>query len=465
MVSSARWSGTGSSSRRERQVSDAAALRTRILALAADYHDAAFAARDFVPGVTPVPVSGKVVGVPELANLFDAALDLWLTEGRFADAMEERLAAFVGVRHAYLCNSGSSANLLAVSALTSPNLGDRRLRAGDEVITVAAGFPTTVNPIVLCGLVPVFVDVELATYQARVDRIAEAIGPRTRAIVLAHTLGNPFDLGAVTRSAADHGLFLVEDTCDALGARYDGQLVGTFGDLATLSFYPAHQITTGEGGCVLTDRGVIGRIVESLRDWGRDCWCAPGEQNTCGRRFDWQLGDLPCGYDHKYIYSHIGYNLKMTDSQAAVGLAQLDRLPGFVESRARNWQRLHDGLADLEEYFVLPRATERSEPSWFGFAVTVRPDAPFGRESLVRFLEDRMIGTRLVFGGNLTRQPAYADVEYRVVGDLTTSDVVAEGTLWVGVYPGLTDSMLDYVIESFHEFVDTAGSATGSRTG
>ena len=444
---------------------DAAALRAQILELAADYHDAAFAARDFVPGVTPIPVSGKVVGVPELANLFDAALDLWLTEGRFADAMEERLAAFVGVRHAYLCNSGSSANLLAVSALTSPSLGDRRLRAGDEVVTVAAGFPTTVNPIVLCGLVPVFVDVELETYQARVDRIAEAIGPRTRAIVLAHTLGNPFDLGAVTRLAADHGLFLVEDTCDALGARYDGQLVGTFGDLATLSFYPAHQITTGEGGCVLTDRGVVGRIVESLRDWGRDCWCAPGEQNTCGRRFDWQLGDLPCGYDHKYIYSHIGYNLKMTDSQAAVGLAQLDRLPGFVESRKCNWRRLRDGLADLEEYFVLPRATERSEPSWFGFAVTVRPDAPFRRESLVRFLEDRMIGTRLVFGGNLTRQPAYADVEYRVVGDLTTSDVVAEGTLWVGVYPGLTDSMLDYMIESFHEFVATAGSPTGSRTG
>ncbi len=444
---------------------DAANLRARILALAADYHAVAFPAREFVPGVTPVPVSGKVVGVPELANLFDAALDLWLTEGRFADAMEERLAEFVGVRHAYLCNSGSSANLLAVSALTSPSLGDRRLRPGDEVVTVAAGFPTTVNPIVLCGLVPVFVDVELATYQARVDRIADAIGPRTRAIVLAHTLGNPFDLSAVTRLAADHGLFLVEDTCDALGARYDGRLIGTFGDLATLSFYPAHQITTGEGGCVLTDRGALGRIVESLRDWGRDCWCAPGEQNTCGRRFDWQLGELPCGYDHKYIYSHIGYNLKMTDSQAAVGLAQLDRLPGFVESRRRNWQRLHDGLADLEEHFVLPRATDHSEPSWFGFAVTVRPDAPFRREALVRFLEDRMIGTRLVFGGNLTRQPAYADVRYRVVGDLRTSDLVAEGTLWVGVYPGLTDSMLDYVIESFHEFVGTADSPAGVRTG
>jgi CDP-6-deoxy-D-xylo-4-hexulose-3-dehydrase len=439
-------------------VTDAADLRARILALAADYHAAAFPPSDFVPGVTPIPVSGKVVGGPELANLFDAALDLWLTEGRFADELEARLAATVGVRHACLCNSGSSANLLAISALTSPSLGERRLRAGDEVLTVAAGFPTTVNPIVLNRLVPVFVDVELGTYDARVDRLAEAVGPRTRAIVMAHTLGNPFDLGAVTKLAADRDLFLVEDCCDALGATYDDRRVGTFGELATLSFYPAHQITTGEGGCVLTDRGTVSKVVESLRDWGRDCWCAPGEANTCGRRFEWQLGELPCGYDHKYIYSHVGYNLKLTDSQAAVGLAQLDRLPGFVDARRRNWRRLHDGLADLEEFFVFPCATPRSDPSWFGYAPTVRPDAPFDRNALVRFLEERVIGTRLMFGGNLIRQPAYAEVQYRVVGDLTTSDLVAENTFWVGVWPGLADAMLDYVIESFHDFVAAATS-------
>jgi CDP-6-deoxy-D-xylo-4-hexulose-3-dehydrase len=441
-----------------------AELRDRILALAADYHAEAFPAREFVPGQSPVPVSGKVVGVPELQQLFDAALDLWLTEGRFADQLEERLAATVGVRHAYLCNSGSSANLLAVSALASPRLGDRRLRPGDEIVTVAAGFPTTVNPIVLNGFVPVFVDVELGTYDARIDRVADAIGPKTRAIVMAHTLGNPFDLAAITALAAEHGLFLVEDNCDALGARYDGRTTGTFGDLATLSFYPAHQITTGEGGCVLTQRGTVGKIVESLRDWGRDCWCAPGMEDTCGQRFAWQLGELPCGYDHKYIYSHIGYNLKLTDSQAAVGLAQLDRLPGFVTARRRNWQHLRDGLADLEEHFVLPRATDRSEPSWFGFALTVRPEAPFTRDELIQFLEGRRIATRLLFGGNLTRQPAYAEVEYRVVGDLTTSDLVTESTFWVGVFPGLTDPMLDYVIESFHDFVRaTSGRASSGH--
>ncbi|MET0276450.1 MAG: lipopolysaccharide biosynthesis protein RfbH [Acidimicrobiia bacterium] len=428
-------------------------LRAEILALADEYHRVAFPARDFVPGVSSVPVSGKVVGTPELSGLFDAALDLWLTEGRFADEMEERLAATVGLRHAYLCNSGSSANLLAVSTLCSPRLGDRRLRPGDEVLTVAAGFPTTVNPIILNGLVPVFVDVELGTYDAQMERLAEAVGPKTRAIVMAHTLGNPFDLDAVTKLAADHELFLVEDNCDALGARYRGQLTGTFGDLATLSFYPAHQITTGEGGCVLTDRGTLGKVVESLRDWGRDCWCPPGVENTCGKRFEWCLGELPCGYDHKYIYSHIGYNLKLTDSQAAVGLAQLDRLDGFVAARQRNWQRLRDELADLEEHFVMPRATEHSDPSWFGFAMSVRPDAPFQREDVIEYLEGRRIATRLLFGGNLTRQPAYAESEYRVVGELTTTDMVAETTFWVGVFPGLTDAMIDYMVESFHEFV------------
>lgn len=432
----------------------AAELREQILALATEYHAEAFPSRPFIPGISTVPVSGKVVGPPELTNLMDAALDLWLTEGRFTDDLEERLATAVGVRHAYLCNSGSSANLLAVSALCSPRLGDRRLRPGDEVVTVAAGFPTTVNPILLNGLVPVFVDVELGTYDARPELLAEAIGPKTRAIVMAHTLGNPFDLDTVTALAQEHNLFVIEDNCDALGARYRGRNTGTFGDLATLSFYPAHQMTTGEGGCVLTDRGTLGKVVESLRDWGRDCWCPPGVENTCGKRFGWQLGDLPAGYDHKYIYSHIGYNLKLTDSQSAVGLAQLDRLPGFVEARRRNWQHLDDRLADLDEHFVRPRATPHSEPSWFGYALTVRPGASFERRDLIQYLDERKIGTRLLFGGNLVRQPAYADATFRIVGDLDTTDVIAERTFWVGVYPGLTEAMLDFIATAIHEFVD-----------
>lgn len=432
----------------------AAELRAQILALATEYHAEAFPSRPFIPGITSIPVSGKVVGPPELTNLIDAALDLWLTEGRFTDDLEERLAKTVGLRHAYLCNSGSSANLLAVSALCSPRLGDRRLRPGDEVVTVAAGFPTTVNPILLNGLVPVFVDVELGTYDARPELLADAIGPKTRAIVMAHTLGNPFDLDTVMALAAEHDLFVIEDSCDALGARYRGRNVGTFGDLSTLSFYPAHQMTTGEGGCVLTDRGALGKVVESLRDWGRDCWCPPGVENTCGKRFGWQLGDLPAGYDHKYIYSHIGYNLKLTDSQSAVGLAQLDRVAGFVEARRRNWQHLDDRLADLDEHVVRPVATPHSEPSWFGYALTVRPGAPFERRELIQFLDERKIGTRLLFGGNLVRQPAYAEADYRVVGDLDTTDVIAERTFWVGVFPGLTEPMLDFIATSIHEFVD-----------
>ncbi|HEX4868257.1 MAG TPA: lipopolysaccharide biosynthesis protein RfbH [Acidimicrobiales bacterium] len=428
-------------------------LRGRILELAAEHHALTHPRRPFVPGISPVPVSGKVVGEPELANLIDSALDLWLTEGRFVDDLEARLAEFVGLRHAYLCNSGSSANLLAVSALCSPRMGDRRLRPGDEVVTVAAGFPTTVNPILLNGLVPVFVDVEVGTYDARPDLLAAAIGPKTKAIVMAHTLGNPFDLDSVMALAREHDLLVVEDSCDALGARYRGRNVGTFGDLATLSFYPAHQMTMGEGGCVLTDRGTLGKVVESLRDWGRDCWCAPGMENTCGRRFEWQLGDMPAGYDHKYIYSHIGYNLKVTDMQAAVGLAQLDRVPGFVADRERNWNRLAKGMADLEEHFVLPRATDHSEPSWFGYALTVRDEAPFDRAELIGHLEERKIATRLLFGGNLTRQPAYAEATYRVAGDLTVTDQVADSTFWVGCFPGLTDDMLDFVVECFHDFV------------
>jgi CDP-6-deoxy-D-xylo-4-hexulose-3-dehydrase len=386
-------------------------------------------------------------------RLVDSSLDFWLTTGRYAHRFELELARAVGARHALLCNSGSSANLLAVSTLTSPKLGERRLRPGDEVITVAAGFPTTVNPIVMNGLVPVFVDVTLPTCNLDPAQLEEALGPRTRAVVAAHTLGNPFELEAVTAFAKRHGLWLVEDACDALGSLYDGRAVGTFGDLATLSFYPAHQITTGEGGAVLTSRAFLKPIVESFRDWGRDCWCEPGEDDTCGMRFAFQLGSLPAGYDHKYIYSHLGYNLKLTDMQAAVGVAQLAKLDGFVAARRRNWQTLRDGLLAHEDVLLLPEPTPGSEPSWFGFLVTVRPEAPFTRAQLVAHLESRRIATRKLFGGNLTRQPAYEEVEYRVVGDLATTDLVMEQSFWVGVYPGLDDTMLGYVIATFDEFL------------
>jgi len=427
-------------------------LRARTRALAAEYYEAALRPLPFVPGESWVPVSGRVFDATELEFLVDASLDFWLTTGRFAAQFEREFARTVGVRHAILCNSGSSANLLATSALTSSKLGDRQLRPGDEVITVAAGFPTTVNPMIQHGLVPVFLDVDLGTYDIDVTRLEEAISPRTRAVILAHTLGNPFDVDAITALAKRHDLWLAEDSCDALGSTYRGKNVGGFGDLATVSFYPAHHITMGEGGCVLTNAPQMKTIVESFRDWGRDCWCDPGKENTCGKRFDWDLGDLPHGYDHKYIYSHIGYNLKATDMQAAVGVAQLQKLPGFIERRRHNWRRFREGLADLSDVFVLPRATEHSDPSWFGFALTVRPDAPFGRRELIRWLEERRIATRLLFGGNLLRQPAYRDVPNRVVGELVNTDIVMQGTFWIGVYPGITDTMVDYVVDSLQLF-------------
>lgn len=439
-------------------------LRQEIFRLVAAYHDAAFPSERFVPGETSVPVSGRVFDASEIVRLVDASLDFWLTTGRFAAQFEQDLAAALGAGHAILCNSGSSANLLAVSALTSPRLGDRRLGPGDEVVTVAAGFPTTVNPIFQNNLVPVFVDVDLGTYDASVERVEEAIGPRTKAVFMAHTLGNPFDAAGMARLAATHGLFLLEDNCDALGSTVGGRSTGTFGDLATISFYPAHHITMGEGGCVLAQKGSMRKIVESFRDWGRDCWCEPGKENTCGRRFDWQLGGLPYGYDHKYTYSHLGYNLKLTDLQAAVGVAQLDKLPAFVAARRRNWQRLRDGLDGLD-CFILPEATAGTDPSWFGFALTVRPDAPFERLDLVRFLESRRIGTRQLFAGNLTRQPAYEGRIYRTVGDLPNTDLVAEGSFWLGVYPGLTDEMIDFVVESVHEFVGAPVVARGAGKG
>ncbi|MHB0875273.1 MAG: lipopolysaccharide biosynthesis protein RfbH [Anaerolineae bacterium] len=421
-------------------------MRAEILRLVAEYHDLAFAPRQFVPGESPVPVAGRVFDASEMQYLVEAGLDFWLTTGRFAAAFEREFARLCGVRFASLVNSGSSANLLALSCLTSPSLGSRRLAPGGEVITVAAGFPTTVAPIIQNQLVPVFVDVTLPTYNVDVSQLDAALSDRTRAIIVAHALGNPFDAEAVRSFADRHGLWFIEDCCDALGSTLRGRRVGTFGDLATTSFYPAHHITMGEGGCVLTSSGELRKLVESFRDWGRDCWCAPGCDNTCGRRFDWQLGSLPQGYDHKYTYSHLGYNLKATDMQAAVGLAQLAKLPHFVAQRRRNFAILRAGLGDLEEFYLLPEAAPDSDPSWFGFPLAVRPEAPFTREQLVRRLDACKIGTRLLFGGNLVCQPAFLEAPHRVVGDLTNSDFVMNQVFWVGVYPGLSEEMLGYVV-------------------
>jgi CDP-6-deoxy-D-xylo-4-hexulose-3-dehydrase len=432
-------------------VSTKEGLRERILELVAEYHAEAFAPGTFVPGESPVPVSGRVFDAGDMQSLVDSSLDFWLTTGRFATQFEKQFARWFGVRTATLVNSGSSADLLAVTALTSPKLGERRLRTGDEVITVAAGFPTTVNPIIQNGLVPVFLDEHVPTYNIDVTRLEEARSERTRAVVIAHTLGNPFDAGAVTEFVRKYDLWLVEDCCDAVGATYAGQKVGTFGDLATVSFYPAHHITMGEGGCVLAEKPLLKTIVESFRDWGRDCWCEPGNANTCGKRFDWELGELPYGYDHKYTYSHIGYNLKMTDMQAAVGVSQLKKLPAFIEKRRANFRVLREGLKDLEEFFVLPEATPRSEPSWFGFPIAVRPGAPFNRNQVIAFLENRKIATRLLFGGNLLRQPAYQGIRHRVVGSLENTDFIMNQVFWVGVYPGINSEMLTYMIDVFHK--------------
>ncbi len=428
----------------------ASVLRTRILELVAEFQGEAFPSRTFVPDESPVPVSGKVLDASDMVSLVDSCLDFWLTTGRFATEFERTFARYFGVRSASLVNSGSSANLVALSCLTSPKLGGRQLKPGDEVITVAAGFPTTVNPIVQNGLIPVFLDVTLPTFQVDVDQLEAALSDRTRAIMIAHTLGNPFDLGTVAAFAKKHHLWLIEDCCDALGATFDGKKVGTFGDLATFSFYPAHHITMGEGGCVLTDSPLLKTLVESFRDWGRDCWCDPGKDNTCGKRFNWQLGELPCGYDHKYTYSHIGYNLKLTDMQAAVGVSQLRKLPDFIAARNRNFAALSAGLQDLSEYFIFPEPTARAQPSWFGFPLAVRADAPFTRDWLVRYLEDHKIATRLVFAGNLVRQPAYKDVRCRQISDLAVSDQVMNQAFWVGVFPALEEPQITYMVETFH---------------
>jgi CDP-4-dehydro-6-deoxyglucose reductase, E1 len=437
-------------------------LREELRALVRQYCDVALAPQAFVPGQSSVPVSGKVLDSTEIESLVEASLDAWLTTGRFAAQFEREFAAFMGVRCASLVNSGSSANLAALSCLTSPSLGDRKLSAGDEVITVAAGFPTTVNPILQNGLVPVFVDVQIPTYNIDVTQLEAAVSNRTKAIMLAHTLGNPFDVDAVTELASKHNLWMIEDCCDAVGSTYNGRSVGTFGHLATTSFYPAHHITMGEGGCVLTQSPALKKLAESFRDWGRDCWCDPGKANTCGCRFEWKLGDLPAGYDHKYIYSHIGYNLKATDMQAAVGVAQLQKLPSFIAARRANFAKLQAAVADLDDIFILPKATANSDPSWFGFPVAVREDAPASRNQIVRFLESRNIATRLLFGGNLLRQPAYRDIPRRVIGDLHNTDFVMNNVFWIGLYPGITQAMIDYTADIFHQIPKAASAAQGA---
>ncbi|MFI9812596.1 lipopolysaccharide biosynthesis protein RfbH [Saccharothrix variisporea] len=422
-----------------------------ILDLVRKYHQDR-AARDFTPGETQLLSSGATLDDDDRVALVEAALEMRIAAGVSSQRFEREFAKFFGLRKAHLTNSGSSANLLALGALTSPLLEEHRLRPGDEVVTVAAGFPTTVNPIVNNGMVPVFVDVELGTYNTTPERVEAAIGPRTKAIMIAHSLGNPYAVAEMAQLAEDRGLFLIEDNCDAVGTTYRGRLTGTFGDLATTSFYPAHHITMGEGGCVTTDNLALARIVESMRDWGRDCWCEPGQDNKCLKRFDQQLGTLPHGYDHKYIFSHVGYNLKSTDLQAALGLSQLRRITEFGALRRRNWARLRellDGLPGL----LMPEPTPGSDPSWFGFVLTVRPDAGFTRKALVDFLESRRISTRRFFGGNLTRHPAYTDVEYRVSGTLDNSDIITEQTFWVGVYPSLTQEMVDYIAETIRGFV------------
>jgi CDP-6-deoxy-D-xylo-4-hexulose-3-dehydrase len=438
-------------------------LRQQILSLTAKYFLETQVSAEFVPGSTPVPVSGKVVDGADISLVVDSALDAWFTTGRFAEDFERRLARFVGVRSASLVNSGSSANLLAVSALTSPKLGDRRLKPGDEVITVAAGFPTTVNPIIQNRLVPVFVDVTLRNYEIDVSQLEVARSEKTKAVMIAHTLGNVFDLDAVTDFARKYDLWLIEDCCDALGSTWKGRRVGTFGDIATLSFYPAHHITMGEGGAVLTDKPSLQVLIESFRDWGRDCWCDPGKDNTCGKRFHWQLGSLPCGYDHKYTYSHVGYNLKATDMQAALGLSQLKKLPEFIERRKENFRFLSEALKSMEDCLILPLATHGSDPSWFGFPIGVRTEAPFNREELIRALEGNKIGTRLLFGGNLLRQPAYEDCEFRVIGELPNTDFVMNNVFWIGVYPGLTKAMLEFVVVTISQFV--SGSKLAAENG
>jgi CDP-6-deoxy-D-xylo-4-hexulose-3-dehydrase len=428
-------------------------IREEIARLVDEYASIAFAPQPFFPGATAVPPSGKVLGAGELKNMVAASLDGWLTTGRFNAEFEKKLAAFIGVKHLLTVNSGSSANLVAFSTLTSPKLGGRAIQPGDEVIGVAAGFPTTVNPILQFGAVPVFVDVDRLTHNIDASKIEAAISPKTKAVMLAHSLGNPFNLDVVTELCKRHNLWLIEDCCDALGSTYRGQMVGTFGDIGTLSFYPAHHITMGEGGAVFTRHDELKTIAESFRDWGRDCYCPPGKDNTCGKRFCWKLGDLPQGYDHKYTYSHLGYNLKITDMQAACGLAQLDQAPAFIQARKSNFAFLHQRLQDCQEFLSLPVATEHSDPSWFGFPLTLKDQSPVSRLDLLTYLDQNKVGTRLLFAGNLTRQPYMANAKYRVSGDLTNTDNVMNNTFWIGVQPSLSEEMLDFAARKIETFL------------
>lgn len=429
-------------------------LRQEILDKVQEFYAASHGQSEapFVPGESRINYAGRVFDEQEMIKLVDSSLDFWLTAGRYSEEFTGKLEDYYGVGDVILVNSGSSANLLALSALTSESLGERRLVPGDEVITVAAGFPATVSPIVQNRLVPVFIDVEPGTYNVDVSRLDEAVSPRTRAIFIAHTLGNPFDLDAITAFAEKNDLWLIEDNCDALGSRYRGKLTGTFGHIATGSFYPAHHITTGEGGCVLTDDPKLARIIKSFRDWGRDCYCEGGESSTCGTRFSRQYGTLPLGYDHKYVYSHIGYNLKLTDMQAAVGAAQMDKLDSFIARRKEHFRLITEGLQGMEDYFLLPRATEHSDPAWFAYILAVRDEAPFSRIDLVRYLEQNLIETRSMFAGNLLRQPGYMNIEHRVVGDLTHTDFVMNNTLFMGVYPRLSPAKIDYMTGKVREF-------------
>lgn len=427
-------------------------LRKEIATLVSKYTEEAYKPKDFVPGESVIPPAGKVIGNEEIQNMVDASLDGWLTTGRFNAAFEKKLAEFLGVQYCISVNSGSSANLVAFSALTSATLGDRAIKKGDEVIGVAAGFPTTVNPIVQFGAIPVFVDVDLDTHNINADLIEAAITPKTKAIMLAHTLGNPFNLDKVKALCEKYNLWLVEDCCDALGATYNGQLVGTFGDIATLSFYPAHHITMGEGGAVFTNNAELKLIAESFRDWGRDCYCAPGCDNTCGCRFEQKHGDLPFGYDHKYVYSHLGYNLKITDMQAACGLAQIDKAAGFIAKRRENYTLLRDRLSSLTDFIHLPVATPNSNPSWFGFPITLKSNSGVNRVDLLKFLDQNKIGSRLLFAGNLTKQPYFKGVDYRVVGELTNTDITMNDTFWIGIYPALSAEHFDFVAEKLEEF-------------
>ena len=428
-------------------------IKSQILDLVKQYFETEHKKPKFIAGQSPVPVSGKVYDHTDMQNLVESGLDFWLTTGRFNREFEKNLARFLGTQHVLTCNSGSSANLLALTALTSHLLKDKALKAGDEVITCATGFPTTINPILINNLVPVFLDVDIPSYNMDITKLEEAITPKTKAIMVAHTLGNPFDLEKIKAVADKYNLFLVEDTCDALGAEYNGQKVGTFGDIGTLSFYPAHHITMGEGGAVFTNRSVLKRALESIRDWGRDCYCEPGKDNTCNKRFCQQLGDLPFGYDHKYTYSHVGYNLKITDMQASVGLSQLKHLPKFIEKRQENFDILFNGLKEFEEFFILPKVSPKAKPSWFGFPITIKPNATFTRNKLVEFLDENKIGTRLLFGGNLLKQPYMKNQNYKIIGDLKNSDIVVNNTFWIGVYPGLGAEELNYVLEIFRKFL------------